>query len=61
MSASDAQKKATAKYKASHYKRVSLDLPILLYNKILPIANDKKLTVSGFIKQVLADIASDKE
>lgn len=61
MAASDAQKKATSRYKAKHYKRVPLELSKEYYdNKLKPAAEAAEESVNGYIKKAI-DMRIDSE
>ena len=59
---SDAQKKATAKYKDKNYKRVPLDISKEKYAEIKAHAVERSETVNGFIKRAIdCQIQRDNE
>lgn len=61
MPTSDAQKKATLKYKAKHYKRVPLELSKEYYDtKLKPAADAAEESVNGYIKKAI-DMRIDSE
>lgn len=59
MSYSEAQKRATIKYKAKAYKRIPLDVRIEEYEKIKATAESRGETVNGFIKKAIAERTQD--
>ena len=51
---SDAQKRATAKYKAEKYKRVPFDVPIPFYEEtIKPAVEQSGMSLNGFLKEAV--------
>lgn len=53
MSASKAQIKATAKYKAKTYSRIPLDVPKEHHEYLKGVAKSQGLSLNGFIKQAI--------
>ena len=57
---SEAQKKATSKYKQANYKRIPLDVPITEYEAIKTHADARNEYVNGFIRRAIREtIARD--
>lgn len=52
---SEAQKKATAKYKNKNYKRIPLDVTKDQYQKIKDFADSEGESVNGFIKRAISE------
>ncbi len=60
MAYSEAQKKATSKYKQANYKRIPLDVPIAEYETIKAHADAWEESVNGFIRRAIREtIARD--
>lgn len=55
MAASQAQLKATAKYKAKNYKRVPLDMQLSEYEELKETATASGQTVNGYIKAAIRE------
>lgn len=55
MSITEAQKKATKKYKDKAWKRVPLDMPIEEYNNLKQYCDDVNESVSGFIRRIIKE------
>lgn len=55
MAITEAQKKATAKYKANNVKRIPLDVQKERYEEILSHAQGLGETVNGFIKRAISE------
>lgn len=55
MAYSEARKKATAKYKDQHYKRVPLDVPIEFFEMLKAEAAARGESVNGFIKRAVTE------
>ena len=53
MSSTDAQKRASIKYKKSHYKRVPLDVTPAKYDEIKSAAGSCGESVNGYIKKAI--------
>ena len=51
----DAQKRATAKYKEANYKRVPLDMPVSEYEAMKQHCIDHGEKVNGFIRRLVRD------
>ena len=51
----EAQKRATAKYKKSEYKRIPLDVKISEYEELKKYCDDHGEKINGFIRRVLRD------
>lgn len=60
MAVSDAQKRATLKYKENHYKRVPLDIQREEYDAIKAYADVNGETVNGLIKRLIRQEIGDK-
>ena len=53
---SEAKKKADAKYRKSHIRRVALDMQKTYFEDVLkPAANNAGETVNGYIKKAIAE------
>lgn len=61
MAVSDAQKRATLKYKENHYKRVPLDIQREEYDAIKAYADVNGETVNGLIKRLIRQEIGDKK
>lgn len=55
MAITEAQKKATAKYKANNLKRIPLDVQKERYEEIQSHAQGRGETVNGFIKRAISE------
>lgn len=55
MSVSEAQKKATQKYKEKAWKRIPLDVPIEEYNNLKSYCEKTNESVSGFIRRIIKE------
>ena len=55
MAYSDAQKRATEKYKLSKYKRIPLDVPKETYEKVKAHSETTGESVNGFIKRAITE------
>ena len=53
MAYTEAQKRATLKYKAKAYKRIPLDVPVEKYEEIKRAADAAGESVNGFIKAAI--------
>ncbi|MBQ9199232.1 MAG: hypothetical protein IJ141_03565 [Lachnospiraceae bacterium] len=53
MAYSEAQKKATAKYKEKNYKRIPLDVTHEKYEQIKTAADKSSESVNGYIKKAI--------
>lgn len=53
MAYTEAQKKATEKYKRENYKRIPLDVPKAEYDRIKAHAEGRKESVNGFIRRAV--------
>lgn len=53
MGVSEAQKRASLKYRSLHLKRVPLDLAIDKYEQVKAHAESREETVNGFIKRAI--------
>ena len=49
----EAQKKATAKYKRTHFKRIPLDVQKVKYEEIKAAADQAGESVNGYIKKAI--------
>lgn len=49
----DAQKKATQKYKEKNYKRIPLDVQKEFYDYLKGVADSQNKSVNGFIKEAI--------
>lgn len=56
MTYSQAQRKATDKYKAANYKRIPLDVPIPEYEAIKAAAAAAGKSVNGFIRDAVKEM-----
>lgn len=55
MAYTEAQNKATQKYKAENWKRVPLDLPINECNALKEYTQATGQTVSGFLRKIIKE------
>ena len=55
MAYSEAQRKATDKYKKENYKRIPLDVPLPMYENIKNHATANSESVNGFIKRAITE------
>lgn len=55
MAYSEAQRKATDKYKAANYKRIPLDVPIKEYDAIKEAATAAGVSVNGIIREAVKE------
>ena len=55
MAYTEAQKKATEKYKQANYKRIPLDVPKTEYEKIKGHSEAQGESVNGFIKRAIKE------
>lgn len=53
MTASQAQIRATAKYKKEHYSRIPLEVTKEYHEKLKEIAKSEGVSVNGFIKEAI--------
>ena len=61
MSATEAQKRATAKYKKTKLHRIPLEVSIEKYEEIQKHAKIKNETVNGFIKRAIDETMQREE
>jgi predicted HicB family RNase H-like nuclease len=52
---SEAQKKATLKYRENAYKRVPFDIPKDFYEQVKVAAQSQGKSINGFIKEALEE------
>lgn len=55
---SESQKRATAKYKAANYKRISFDVPLDFAFEIKAAAAVRGMSVNGFIRSCIEAVLS---
>ena len=55
MATTDAQKKATLKYKAKAYKRIPLDVRLEEYEELKSYTEKTGETINGFIRRIIKE------
>ena len=61
MAYSEAQKKATNKYKAKKYKRIPLDVSNEFYSYLKGVAESQGKSINGFIKEAVNEKCSGEK
>ena len=56
---SEAQKKATLKYRENAYKRVPFDVPKDFYERLKEVAQQQGKSINGFIKEAVEEKISN--